>query len=90
MPRLSWIPPQCIDYGSAGPTTGGAAADQTLYARHVTVRADSGVVTLDGYVWTPVEIDESRKDTEKVSGVAKVVNRIEVDRGAINNSSVAR
>jgi osmotically-inducible protein OsmY len=66
------------------------SADRTLYARHITVYADNGVVTLSGYVWTPEELAMAREDVEAVPGVTKVVNRIEVDRGAINNSSVTR
>lgn len=65
-------------------------ADETLYARHITVRADGGVVTLGGYAWTPEEVVAAQQDAERVSGVSKVVNRIEVDRGAIQDSGVSR
>lgn len=66
------------------------AADTVLYSRHITVRADNGVVTLGGYAWTPEELLAAKQDAEQVSGVAKVVNRIEVDRGAISDSAVTR
>jgi len=66
------------------------AADKMLYSRHITVRTDNGVVTLGGYVWTPEELQAARQDALQVSGVAKVVNRIEVDRGAVSNSAVTR
>ncbi len=65
-------------------------ADNTLYARHITIRADNGVVTLGGYVWTPEELDRARQDTQSLPGVTKVVNRMEVDRGAVSDSSVTR
>ena len=66
------------------------AADKALYARHITVRADTGVVTLGGYAWTPEELLAAKQDAEQVSGVIKVVNRIEVDRGAVSDSAVSR
>ena len=65
-------------------------ADKTLYARHITVRADGGVVTLGGYVWTTEELAAAPEIVRSVAGVTKVVNRIEVDRGAIQDSSVTR
>ena len=66
------------------------ASDQTLYARHITVRADGGVVTVGGYVWTTEELAAVPDIVRSVAGVTKVVNRIEVDRGAIQDSSVTR
>ncbi len=65
-------------------------ADPTLYSRHITVRADNGVVTLGGYAWTPEELTAAADDAQRVSGVSKVVNNIEVDRGAVQDSGVAR
>jgi osmotically-inducible protein OsmY len=66
------------------------AADKVLYARHITVQADGGVVTLGGYAWTPEDLLAAKQDAEEVSGVTKVVNRIEVDRGAVSDSQVTR
>jgi osmotically-inducible protein OsmY len=65
-------------------------ADQVLYARHITIRADDGVVTLGGYVWTPEELAMARQDAQAVPGVAKIVDRMEVDRGAMSDSQVTR
>jgi hypothetical protein len=65
-------------------------ADQSLYSRHIDVRADGSVVTLSGYVWTPEELTAAREDAQAVPGVTQVINRLEVDRGAINNSNVTR
>ncbi len=66
------------------------SADRTLFSRHITIRADNGVVTLGGYVWTPEELQMAREDAEAVPGVAKVVNRMEVDRGAVQDSATTR
>ena len=65
-------------------------SDNMLYARHINVRADGSVVTLDGYTWTPEEMQAAVQDAQQVPGVAKVVNRMEVDRGAISDSQVTR
>jgi hyperosmotically inducible periplasmic protein len=64
--------------------------DKMLYARHITVRADGGVVTLGGYVWTPEELVQAREVARSVPGVSKVVDRMEVDRGAVQDSSTTR
>jgi len=66
------------------------SADRNLYSRHITIRADGGVVTLGGYVWTPEELLLAREDTQSVSGVSQVVDRMEVDRGAVSDSNVTR
>ncbi|HLZ99621.1 MAG TPA: BON domain-containing protein [Steroidobacteraceae bacterium] len=64
--------------------------DRQLYARHITVRADDGVVDLSGYVWTQPELEEAIRVAGLVPGVTRVVDRIEVDRGGISNSPVSR
>jgi osmotically-inducible protein OsmY len=78
------------DSDTADRVTAALNADSTLFARHITVRADRGVVDLSGYVWTPVELSEAVQTAETVRGVTKVVNRMEVDRGAVSDSSVTR
>jgi osmotically-inducible protein OsmY len=65
-------------------------SDQMLYARHINVRADGPVVTLDGYIWTPEEMQAAVQDANQVPGVAKVVNRMQIDRGAVSDSAVTR
>lgn len=66
-------------------------SDQVLYARHITVHANSasGVVTLGGYVWTTEELNEAKDDARAVPGVTKVVDRMEVDRGEESDSAVS-
>ncbi|MGC1520334.1 MAG: BON domain-containing protein [Steroidobacteraceae bacterium] len=68
--------------------TGVLNGDQLLYARHIIVRADSGVVNLSGYVWTQPELEDAIRLAQSVPGVVKVVDTMEVDRGALQDSSV--
>jgi osmotically-inducible protein OsmY len=81
---------RAADSDTAGRVQAAFAADKVLYARHITVRADGGVVTLGGYAWTPEELLVAKQDAEQVAGVVKVVNQIEVDRGAVSDSAVTR
>ena len=78
------------DSETADRVTAALNADSVLFARHITVRADRGVVDLSGYVWTPEELEEAVQTAGTVSGVIKVVDRMEVDRGAISDSAVTR
>jgi len=64
--------------------------DKELFARHITVRADDGIVVLGGYVWTQPELLEAIRVAGLVPGVTKVVDRIEIDRGGISDSAVTR
>ncbi len=65
-------------------------ADQQLYAKHITVRANSGVVRLSGYVWDPPDIIEAQRVAELVDGVSRVVNDLELQLNGIDNSGVSR
>ena len=65
-------------------------ADQELFSRHITVRADEGVVHLGGYVWTQPELEDAIHIAESVPGVVKVVSSMELDRSGLSNSSVSR
>lgn len=65
-------------------------ADKNLYAKHIFVRADNGVVRLSGFVWDPPELTEARQVAEDVAGVTKVVNDLELQRNGADNSSVVR
>lgn len=77
------------DHDTADRVLAALNADKVLYARHITVRADDGVVTLDGYVWTPPELQEAIEVAQAVPGVTKVVDRMEVDRGDVQDSTVS-
>ncbi|HEX4598772.1 MAG TPA: BON domain-containing protein [Burkholderiaceae bacterium] len=64
-------------------------ADKRLYAKHIFVRADNGVVRLTGYVWDPPDLDEARQVAEGVTGVTQVVNNLELQRNG-SESGVVR
>jgi osmotically-inducible protein OsmY len=65
-------------------------ADSTLYARHISVQADNGVVHLGGYVWSNDDLYQAQHIAETVPGVTQVVDEMELERGGIDNSAVSR
>jgi hyperosmotically inducible periplasmic protein len=65
-------------------------SDKELFSRHITVRADSGIVTLGGYAWTQPELEDAVRIAQAVPGVVKVVNSMELDRGGLSDSQVTR
>jgi osmotically-inducible protein OsmY len=65
-------------------------ADKTLYAKHITVHADNGVVYLTGLVWDQPDYEQARFDAENVPGVTKVVNDLELQRNGNENNPIAR
>jgi len=64
--------------------------DKKLYARHITVRADNGVVRLTGYVWDPPDLIEAKRVAALVPGVSQVVNDLELERNGSDNSGITR
>jgi osmotically-inducible protein OsmY len=64
--------------------------DTLLYAKHITVRADLGVVRLSGYVWDPPDLNEAQSIAAQVQGVTRVVNDLELQRNGVDNSQVTR
>jgi hyperosmotically inducible protein len=66
------------------------SADKTLYARHISVRADNGVVRLTGYVWDSSDLESAALIAEGVPGVTRVVNDLELNRNGNDNGAVAR
>ena len=65
-------------------------ADKQIYARHIFVRADNGVVRLYGFVWETPELFEAERVAEHVPGVSRVVNDLELERNGMDNSDVTR
>ena len=63
--------------------------DKLLYAKHITVRADNGVVRLSGYVWDPPDLNEAQSVAAQVQGVDRVVNDLELQRNGLGNSPVS-
>jgi osmotically-inducible protein OsmY len=66
------------------------SSDNELFSRHITVRADNGVVTLGGFAWTQPELEDAIRIAGSVPGVAKVVDSMELDRGGLSDSQVTR
>jgi osmotically-inducible protein OsmY len=65
-------------------------SDNQLYARHIVVRADNGVVRLSGFVWEPPDLLEAVRIASAVQGVSSVVNALELQRNGDDNSNVSR
>jgi BON domain len=61
--------------------------DQRIYARHVDVSVDDGVVHLRGFVWSPNELFYAKNDAASVPGVRGVSNELELPRGGVSGSS---
>ena len=78
------------DRETAGRVQAALDADKRLYARHIIVRADNGVVRLSGFVWETPDIFEAKRVAELVPGVSQVVNDLELERNGMDNSGVTR
>ncbi|MGN6453908.1 MAG: BON domain-containing protein [Steroidobacteraceae bacterium] len=65
-------------------------ADRSLFAKHISVQADSGVVHLSGYVWESTDFEEATYIASSVPGVVRVVNDLELNRNGNDNGPVAR
>ena len=65
-------------------------SDKLLYATHITVHADDGVVRLTGYVWDRPDLETAALIAEGVEGVNRVVNDLELERNGNSNGPVAR
>lgn len=63
-------------------------ADPVLYARHINVTVDRGVVRLDGFVWSNDDYALARNDASSVPGVKGVDEAgLELMRGGITGTS---
>lgn len=56
-------------------------ADPTYFYRHVDVRVDGGVAELKGYIWSTAALYRAKQIAAGVSGVSRVVNDMELERG---------
>ena len=61
--------------------------DSRIYARHVDVNVDRGVVHLGGYVWSDSELQFAKADAASVPGVLGVSDEMELMRGGISGTS---
>jgi hyperosmotically inducible periplasmic protein len=78
------------DKETADRVEGALQADRMLYAKHISVRADRGVIRLTGFVWDPPDLDEATRIAEGVEGVTSVINNLELNRNGIDDSTVTR
>jgi osmotically-inducible protein OsmY len=65
-------------------------ADKALYAKHITARADNGVVRLTGYVWETADLQLAMAIAEGVPGVSRVISDLELNRNGSDNAPVSR
>ena len=63
------------------------SADANIYARHIDIEVDRGVVYLGGYVWEPEDFQTARRDAASVPGVKAVVTQMELKRAGISGPS---
>ena len=54
--------------------------DSRIYARHIDVIADRGVVRLSGLIWSVDDYRVARFDAQSVPGVTSVVSELELVR----------
>ena len=66
------------------------SADPHIFARHIDVWADRGVVHLGGYVWTDTDLYRAKEIAGNVPGVRQVVDDLQLERDGIDNSPVSR
>jgi len=58
-------------------------ADPNIYARHIDVSVNRGVVHLGGYVWEDEDFRTARLDAASVPGATSVVTDMELMRGGL-------
>jgi hypothetical protein len=79
-----------LDKETAARVQSALDSDKQLYAKHIFVRAENGVVSLTGYVWTQPDLLEAETVAGLVPGVSRVVNDLELQRNGIDDSGVSR
>jgi osmotically-inducible protein OsmY len=63
------------------------SADPRIYARHVDVTSDRGVITLSGLIWSNEEYVLAKRDAALVPGVVRVDSSMDLVRGGISGTS---
>ena len=58
-------------------------ADPDIYARHIEVAVNRGVVNLGGFVWEAQDFATARRDAASVPGVTSIVTDMDLMRGGI-------
>ncbi|HTD12408.1 MAG TPA: BON domain-containing protein [Steroidobacteraceae bacterium] len=72
---------RAADSEIAGRVEAALSADPDIYARHIDVDVDQGVVHLGGYVWSAEDYQTARRDAASVPGVRTVNTDMELVRG---------
>jgi len=62
-------------------------ADPRIYARHIDVSSDRGVVTLGGLIWSNEEYVLAKRDAALVPGVIRVDSSMDLVRGGVSGTS---
>lgn len=52
--------------------------DADIYARHIDVDVERGVVRLSGYVWSAEDFFEAKRVAASVPGVTRIVSQLEM------------
>jgi hypothetical protein len=61
-------------------------ADPNIYARHIDVEVNRGVIHLGGFVWDDEDFATARRDAASIPGATAVVNDMELVRGGISGT----
>ena len=61
-------------------------AVQNIYARHIDINVDRGVVHLGGFVWENDDFQTARRDAASAPGVKTVVTEMELLRGGLGGA----
>ena len=77
---------RAADEQLAGQVEDALLRDPDIYARHIDVDAERGVVHLSGYVWSANEVYEARRVAATVPGVTQVVSQLELMVGGRSGS----
>jgi osmotically-inducible protein OsmY len=81
---------QATDRATAEAVRDALSADKLIYARHVTVQVDDGVVRLGGYVWNDHDLYQAQQIAATVPGVTRVVDEMELERDDIGSNANSR
>jgi osmotically-inducible protein OsmY len=82
MPRRT-AEQRVADADTASRVQAALLADPEIYARHIDVRVDGGVVHLGGYVWEAEDFRTARRDASSVPGANTVITEMELVRGGL-------
>jgi osmotically-inducible protein OsmY len=76
-----------VDAAAAARVEAALDEDPRIYARHIDVRVDRGVVHLGGFVWSDGDFLFAKNDAASVPGIRTVVNEMELMRGGMSGTS---